>query len=136
MVGSKRARLEVTVGLFVVVLMIYVSTLAPSVVTIFDDSLEFQLVTYQLGIPHPTGYPLYVMLGKFFTLLPVGNIAYRVNLMSAVFGAATVVLVYLLSFRLLPAKSAPGPAPVDAPTRSRLRPNSRPGPVKPAAYLE
>ncbi|HMQ54171.1 MAG TPA: DUF2723 domain-containing protein [Anaerolineae bacterium] len=122
MVGSKRARLEVTVGLFVVVLMIYVSTLAPSVVTIFDDSLEFQLVTYQLGIPHPTGYPLYVMLGKFFTLLPVGNIAYRVNLMSAVFGAATVVLVYLLSFRLLPAKSAPGPAPVDAPARPRLRP--------------
>lgn len=122
MVGSKRARLEVTVGLFVVVLMIYVSTLAPSVVTIFDDSLEFQLVTYQLGIAHPTGYPLYVMLGKLFTLLPVGNIAYRVNLMSAVFGAATVTLVYLLSLRLSPAKSVPAPAPVDAATQPRLRP--------------
>ncbi|NJN97746.1 MAG: DUF2723 domain-containing protein, partial [Anaerolineales bacterium] len=84
-------------GLFIASFLLYLATLAPSVVTIFDDSLEFQLVTYQLGIAHPTGYPLYTLLGKLFTLIvPVGNIAYRVNLMSAFFGAATVAVVYLL----------------------------------------
>ena len=83
-------------ALFLASLMLYLATLAPSVVTIFDDSLEFQLVTYQLGIAHPTGYPLYTLLGKLFTLVPLGNVAYRVNLLSAVFGAATVALLYLL----------------------------------------
>jgi hypothetical protein len=82
--------------LFVVTFSLYVATLAPSVVTLFDDSLEFQLVTYQLGIAHPTGYPLYTLLGKLFTFLPIGNVAYRVNLMSAFWGAATVALLYLL----------------------------------------
>ena len=83
-------------GVFGAALWLYLTTLAPSVVTLFDDSLEFQLVTYQLGIAHPTGYPLYTLLGKLFTFLPMGNVAYRVNLMSAVFGALTVALVYLL----------------------------------------
>jgi hypothetical protein len=83
-------------GVFSAALLLYIITLAPSVVALFDDSLEFQLVAYQLGIAHPTGYPLYTLLGKLFTLIPVGDIAYRVNLMSAVFGALTVALLYLL----------------------------------------
>lgn len=74
--------------------VLYVRTLAPSVVALFDDSLEFQLVCYQLGIAHPTGYPLYTLLGKLFTLLPVGDVAYRVNLLSAAAGACTWSLVY------------------------------------------
>lgn len=84
-------------ALFAATLWLYVASLAPSVVTMFDDSLEFQLVSYQLGIAHPTGYPLYTLLGKLFSLLPVGNIAYRVNLLSAVLGAATVTLLYGLT---------------------------------------
>jgi len=87
--------------LFIAGLALYIATLAPSVVTIFDDSLEFQLITYQLGIAHPTGYPLYTLLGKLFTFIPVGNVAYRVNLMSAVFGAATVALTYLLILQMV-----------------------------------
>ncbi len=84
-------------GLAAAAFLLYLGTLAPTVVTIFDDSLEFQLVTYLAGIAHPTGYPLYTMLGKLFTLLPVGDVAYRVNLMSAVFAAAAVGLVYRLA---------------------------------------
>ena len=91
----RSARL-IAVSLFILSLIFYTLTLAPSVVTIFDDSLEFQLVTHQLGIAHPTGYPLYTLLGKLFTLLPMGNVAYRVNWFSAVCGAATVALSYLL----------------------------------------
>jgi hypothetical protein len=81
---------------FVGALALYWRTLAPSVATVFDDSLEFQLVCPTLGIAHPTGYPLYTLLGKLFTLIPVGDIAYRVNLMSAFFAALTVAFTYLL----------------------------------------
>ncbi len=90
----------IAAAVFTIAFVLYLSTLAPSVVTVFDDSLEFQLVTYRLGIAHPTGYPLYTLLGKLFTFLPVGNVAYRVNLMSAVFGAATVALLYWLVVQL------------------------------------
>jgi hypothetical protein len=82
--------------IFVSALTLYWRTLAPSVATVFDDSLEFQLVCPTLGIAHPTGYPLYTLLGKFFTLIPLGDAAYRVNLMSAFFAALTVVLIYLI----------------------------------------
>ncbi len=92
--AARRLPLILGGGVFLGSLLLYLATLAPSVVTLFDDSLEFQLVTYQLGIAHPTGYPLYTLLGKLFTLLPVGNVAYRVNLMSAIFGAATAALLY------------------------------------------
>jgi hypothetical protein len=88
--------------LFGLSFLLYLRTLAPSVVAIFDDSLEFQLVTYKLGIAHPTGYPLYTLLGKLFTLLPIGDVAYRVNLMSATFGALTVALLYGALALLLP----------------------------------
>jgi hypothetical protein len=81
---------------FLGALALYWRTLAPSVATIFDDSLEFQVVCPTLGIAHPTGYPLYTLLGKFFTLIPIGDAAYRVNLMSAFFAALTVVVIYLI----------------------------------------
>jgi hypothetical protein len=79
---------------------LYLRTLAPSVAELFDDSLEFQLVGYKLAIAHPTGYPLYTLILKLFTLLPVGEIAYRANLSSAVLSALTVALVYRTALRL------------------------------------
>jgi hypothetical protein len=90
----------VALPVFIAALGLYGLTLAPTVVAIFDDSLELQLVTYRLGIAHPTGYPLYTLLGWLFTRLPIGDVAYRVNLMSAVFGAMTVALVYLIGLEL------------------------------------
>jgi hypothetical protein len=87
------------VGLLTASLALYVWTLAPSVATLFDDSLEFPLVSYRLAIAHPTGYPLYTLLGKLFTLGPQ-NVAWSVNLLSAVAGALTVTLVYLIARQL------------------------------------
>ena len=81
-------------------LAIYLVTVAPSVATIYDDSLELQVVCSTLGIAHPTGYPLYTLLGWLFTLIPVGDPAFRVNLMSAVFGGVAVGLVYMLCRQL------------------------------------
>ena len=82
--------------------VLYASTAAPSIVRFDDDSLEFQLVGPTLGIAHPTGYPLYTLLGGLWSrvIFPVGNWAWRMNLFSAVAGAATVGLVFLLIRRM------------------------------------
>ncbi len=75
-------------------LALYIRTLAPSL--LWGDSAEFQTLSYTMGMTHPSGYMTQIMLGKLFTYIPVGNIAYRVNLMSAFFGALTVGQVYLI----------------------------------------
>jgi len=77
---------------------LYLRTLLPSVGQ--ADTFEFQVVVPQLAVAHPTGYPLYVLLGKLFTLLPVGPAAWRVNLASAVFATAAVLVLYALLLRL------------------------------------
>jgi hypothetical protein len=82
----------------------YLRTLAPSV--LWSDWGEYQYSAYRLWVPHQTGYPLYILLGKLWTLLPVGDVAYRVNLMSACWGVATVVLTYLCVKRLTERRSA------------------------------
>ncbi|MFQ6014800.1 MAG: DUF2723 domain-containing protein [Anaerolineae bacterium] len=58
------------------------------------DSAELVTGAYSLGIVHATGYPLYLLLGKLFTYVPWGDVAYGLNLMSATFAALTVVVVY------------------------------------------
>jgi asparagine N-glycosylation enzyme membrane subunit Stt3 len=83
---------------------VYVRTLAPTVM--WYDMGEFATASYVLGVAHNTGYPLYLLLGKLFTLLPIGDIAYRVNLMSAFFGAMTVFLLYLIVNHLTLRRSA------------------------------
>src|SRR5215207_4794535 len=75
-------------------LALYIRTLAPSL--LWGDSAEFQTLSYTLGMTHPSGYMTQIMLGKLFTYIPVDNIAYRVNLMSAFFGALAVAQVYLI----------------------------------------
>ena len=75
--------------LFLLSLGLYIRTLAPGVLP--GDSAEFQVLAHQLGIAHCPGYPIYLLLAKLFTLLPFGEIAYRVNLFSAFMAALTVV---------------------------------------------
>ncbi len=77
---------------------LYARTAAPSVLS--GDGGEFQFAAYLLGVAHPTGYPLYVLLGKLMTLVPVGDIAYRVTLTSALMGAGTVAVLALLVLRV------------------------------------
>jgi hypothetical protein len=77
--------------LFLASLVLYVHTLAPTILP--ADSGEFQFVAHVLGIAHPPGYPLYTMLAKVSTLVPVGDIAYRVNLLSAVTSAFTLLVL-------------------------------------------
>jgi hypothetical protein len=74
--------------------VVYLRTLAPSVM--WYDMGELTTASYVLGIAHNTGYPLYILLGKLFTFIPVGDAAYRVNFMSAVFAALTVSVVFVI----------------------------------------
>ncbi len=87
--------------LFLVSLALYVATLAPTVVTIFDDSLELQLALPTLAIIHPTGYPLYTLLGWSITkLIPIADAAWRANFFSALAASLGVALVYPAARRL------------------------------------
>ena len=98
----------VATALFVGSFLLYVSTMAPSVAP--GDSAEFQFVPYILGIAHPPGYALYILLGKLFTLLPLGSIAYRMNLFTAFCSALTVSLTYLIILQLSLEGQTPPPA--------------------------
>jgi hypothetical protein len=77
---------------------VYLATLGRTVGR--ADTFEFQVVAHNLGIAHPTGYPLYVLLGKLFTLLPAGGTALRVNLLSAVSATGAAAVVYAILRRL------------------------------------
>jgi uncharacterized YccA/Bax inhibitor family protein len=65
------------------------------------DSPELTAAAHTLGMPHPPGHPLYVMLAKPFTLIPLGGIAFRVSLASAVFGAFASLLLFHLIHKVL-----------------------------------
>jgi hypothetical protein len=77
----------------------YIATMFPGLVGI-GDSPKFQFVGRVLGTPHAPGYPFYVSLSWLFSYVPVGTIAYRINLMSGVFGAVSVGLLAILLQRL------------------------------------
>jgi len=72
--------------------LILIYSLSPSVYA--GDSGLFTAASYFLGSAHPPAYPLFILLGKLATFIPFGNIALKVNLLSALFGALTVLLVY------------------------------------------
>lgn len=75
-----------------VALWVYVRTLSPTVAWVNqgEDSGDLLAAAATLGIPHPTGYPLFVLLGRIASLLPLGSIAFRINLVAALAGAAGV----------------------------------------------
>ena len=88
----------VGLGVFVVVLGLYTRTMAPGLT--FWDCGEFITCSYILGVPHPPGSPLYVLLGRIFTLLPFADVAWRVVFMSVLASALSVWCVYLSTVAL------------------------------------
>lgn len=91
--GLDRLDFLLAISLGLVSFGLYVRTLQPGLLP--NDSAEFQVLAYTLDHAHTTGYHVYLVLAKLFTFLPVGEIAYRVNLFSAFMGGITVALVYL-----------------------------------------
>ena len=82
---------------FIVLLLsfaVYYSTMAPSVS--YWDCGEFIAVSYTLGVPHPPGSPLFLLLGRIASLLPFSeDIAFRVNMLSPLASAFAVFFLYL-----------------------------------------
>jgi hypothetical protein len=81
-------------ALFVLSFTAYVVTLCPTIY--WEDSAAFCAVHSLLGIPHSPGFPVYVILGRLFTLLPFAGSAFYSNLMSAFWGSATLSMLYFL----------------------------------------
>ncbi len=76
---------------------VYVRTLAPDL--LLGDSAEFQTLVFTLGMTHPTGYPVYLLLARLFAFLPIGDPAWRVSLFSAFAGALAAGLIAYLTCR-------------------------------------
>jgi Protein O-mannosyl-transferase TMEM260-like len=75
-------------------MVLYVRTMLPGV-GYSADTAKFQYVGYILGTPHPPGYPTYLLLNHVFTrVIPIGSIAYRANLLSAVFATGSILILF------------------------------------------
>ncbi|NOT07076.1 MAG: DUF2723 domain-containing protein [Gemmatimonadales bacterium] len=93
--ASSRPPYRAALGTALVVLLGYLVSLAPSVT--FWDAGEFIATMKILGIPHPPGTPLYVMMGHVWGMIfPVGEFAYRTNLLSALWSAAGAACWFLV----------------------------------------
>jgi len=79
---------------------LYLKTTAPTIV--FWDVGEFLATSWILGIPHPPGTPFYVILGRFFALLPIPflNVVQKITLISMLSGAFSAGIGYLLLYKI------------------------------------
>ncbi|MBF0557402.1 MAG: DUF2723 domain-containing protein [Nitrospirae bacterium] len=77
--------------IFLLSFAIFVFFLTPNVNT--GDSGELATASWFLGVAHPSGYPLYLMIAKTATFLPLGNIAFRTAVVSAIFSSLSLTLI-------------------------------------------
>lgn len=89
---------------FFFTLFIYLITLTPSVG--LHDSGDMTTACWVLGICHPTGYPFYTIFGKVWSsLIPIGNIAFKMNFLSSIFASLCVFFVYSLILKVTEKKT-------------------------------
>lgn len=86
------------VAVFALAVAVLVADVVPGLYA--KDAGELGAAVRGLGVPHPTGFAAYCLVGKAFDLLPVGAGAFRLNLLSAVATAAAAALAYLLALEL------------------------------------
>ena len=83
---------------------VYTATAARDVVV--GDSGEFLAAAARLGVAHPPGYPILVLLGHAFSWLPIGPLPFRINMLAVVLSASTVGLVCATALRLGTSRTA------------------------------
>lgn len=103
MTSFKQKTLFACAFLLVVDVAVYLLTLAPAVQ--FMDSGELAAACATLGITHPTGYPLYTLIGRIFTLLPFGDVVFRLNLLSLLFACLTNLVLLLIILKTVRVQS-------------------------------
>ncbi len=90
----------VALGVCLTAFVVYTLTKAPTLS--FWDCGEFIATSYILGIPHPPGSPLYILVGRIFSVLPLSSdIAVRVNYLSVFSSSFTALFGYLVATRIL-----------------------------------
>ena len=89
-----RADGAMAAGVFLLLLAVYLTTLLPGLGGT-EDTPKFQYIGAVLGTAHDPGYPLYTMLTHVWSWLPLGTLAHRINVFSAVWGAAACAFVFL-----------------------------------------
>ncbi|MGB1606932.1 MAG: DUF2723 domain-containing protein, partial [Promethearchaeia archaeon] len=96
--GEAALALPIGLGLFIAALAVYVQTAYPTVPG--GDAGELVFTSCSLGVAHPPGYPLFILLGHiFFRLVPGGSPGFRVNCLSCVCGAGAALLLFLFCQR-------------------------------------
>ena len=86
--------------IFLVSFLVYYDTMAPTVS--FWDCGEFIATAHTLGVPHPPGSPLFLIIGRVFSMIPFSpDIAFRVNLISVFVSALAVMLLYLIIVKII-----------------------------------
>ena len=102
---QRRRRLDaaLAIGVGFVSLLAYLRTMRPTFG--WGDSSELITAAYYLGVGHSPGYPTWMLLAHPFSRLPIGDVAFRVNFMTALCGAVAVALLYLVYARI--ARSRP-----------------------------
>lgn len=102
MINSRNNRLNRIIAgiIFLVSFLVYYNTMAPTVS--FWDCGEFIATSHTLGVPHPPGSPLFLIIGRVFSMIPFSpDIAFRVNLISVFVSALAVMLLYLIIVKVI-----------------------------------
>ena len=102
MINSRNNRLNRIIAgiVFLVSFLVYYDTMAPTVS--FWDCGEFIATAHTLGVPHPPGSPLFLIIGRIFSMIPFSpDIAFRVNLISVLVSALAVMLLYLVIVKVI-----------------------------------
>src|SRR5512135_985183 len=96
-------------AVFLISLTQFLLTAQPSVP--FWDPGELTAAAYMLQVPHPPGGPLFLLVGRVFSMIPLaGSLGLRVNLVSAVSSSFAVLFLYLIAVRLMNNGRKEGPS--------------------------
>ncbi len=99
-ISNKQINILLTVLSFIIPFFIYYFTMAPTV-SLWDCG-EFISTSIIMGVPHPPGTPLYLLIGNFFSQIPIlGDLGARVNLISPIASALSVMFLYLIITELI-----------------------------------
>jgi len=85
---------------FLISFIVYFDTMAPTVS--YWDCGEFIAVAHTLGVPHPPGSPLFLLLGRIASIIPIStDVAFRVNILSPLSSALAVMFLYLVIVKVV-----------------------------------
>lgn len=78
---------------------VYIKTICPTIY--WRDAPEFVNVGYTLGIAHPSGSPAYSLISKIITFVPIGSIAFKINIVSLLFAICSVLILFKIILLLI-----------------------------------